>query len=608
MSFARGYRRWLVADVACQWVAMLANVAAVFALCAVVARVEETGAVDLPCLAATAGVFAGALVARFACSCAASACVQRVCAGVKAALRDRLFTKLLELGPSYAQGFSTSEVVQVASEGVDQLEMYFGRYLPQLFYAVLAPFTLFAVLETVNLPAALVLLVCVPLIPVCIMVVQKIAGRLFKRYWGSYTELGDIFLEDVQGMTTLKINGADGFFQQKMNEAAERFRVATMNVLRMQLNSIIVMDLVAYGGAAAGMVVAGCQLAAGHVGFAGALAVVLLAAEFFIPMRTLGSYFHVAMNGMSASKKIFALLDTPTPAAGTAHLPAGPLGVAFEGVTFAYAGEKGDGAGGKAEVEKGGEAGRRVLDGFTLEAPAGSLTGIVGLSGCGKSTAVNLLVHRMRGYGGHILVGGVELSDVPTAELLGRVTLVGNASYLFAGTVEDNLRMARPDATEAQMRAALEQVRIWDFFAAAEGLRTRLAERAANLSGGQRQRLALARALLHDADVYVFDEATSNIDAESEAVVMEVVGRLARTKTVLLISHRLACVRGADAVALVEGGRVAELGTHDQLVACGGAYARMWAEQRALEEYGRPAAAGQAGTGGSSESAGEARA
>lgn len=570
LSLARGHARWLAANVACQWAAMLANVGAVLSLCWVAGRLSSGLAVGWRELGLAAAAFGLALAARFACSVLASMAAERVCAGVKEDLRERVMAKLLELGPSYtAQGFSTSEVVQVASEGVDQLEAFFGRYLPQLFYAVLAPLTLFSVLAPVDLPSAAVLLVCVPLIPVCIALVQTIAGRLFKRYWGSYTELGDIFLEDVQGMTTLKINQADGFYQRKMNEAAERFRVATMNVLRMQLNSIIVMDLVAYGGAAVGMVVAASRLASGAVGFAGALAVVLLAAEFFIPMRTLGSYFHVAMNGMAASKKLFAILDAPAPEQGSAHLPEGPLEVEFRGVTFAYPGAE-----------------KPVLDGLDLAARPGGMTGLVGLSGSGKSTAAGLLAQRLRGYGGHILVGGVELSEVPASELLARVTLVDSDSYLFAGTVADNLRMADPAATPERMRAALEAASVWGFFEAAQGLDTRIEERASNLSGGQRQRLALARALLHGGDVFVFDEATSNIDAESEAAVMETVARLARERTVVVISHRLANVAPARDIVLLEGGRVAEEGTHEELVALGGSYARIYAEQRELESYG----------------------
>lgn len=568
LSFARGLRRWLALNVAAQWVAMLANVAAISSLGWALACLQ-VGQMAVRDLALVGGAFAGALAVRFACSCVAARASHRVCAGVKVKMRDAVYGKLLELGPSYTQDFSTSEVVQVASEGVDQLEMFFGKYLPQLFYSLLAPLTLFAVVAPINLVSAVVLLVCVPLIPICIMAVQKVAGKLFKRYWGTYTELGDIFLEDVQGMTMLKINRADGYYQRKMNEAAERFRVVTMRVLTMQLNSIIVMDLIAYGGAAAGIAVATWQLAAGELGFAGALVIVLLAAEFFIPMRTLGSFFHVAMNGMSASKKIFAILDAPVPPRGTARLPQGPLDVVFEDVGFAY-----------------GE-GRPVLAGLDLAAPSGGFTGIVGLSGCGKSTAVNLLVHRMRGYAGSIRLGGVELRDVDTAELLARVTLVGNASYLFAGSVADNLRMADPAATEDAMRAVLAQVRILDFFDAHEGLETRVEERGSNLSGGQRQRLALARALLRKSDVYLFDEATSNIDAESEEVIMDVVHELAREHTVLLISHRLSCVAGASTIALMEGGRVAESGTHAELLERGGSYARIFNEQHGLETYGR---------------------
>lgn len=594
LSFATGLRRWLVLNVAAQWFAMLANVAAVFSLGWVLARLQgatggtgASGSVGAHELLVVAGVFVVALVVRFACGFVAARASHRVCCGVKAKMRDAVYGKLLELGPSYTQDFSTSEVVQVASEGVDQLEMFFGKYLPQLFYSVLAPLTLFAVVAPINMTCAVVLLVCVPLIPVCIMAVQRIAGRLFKHYWGSYTELGDIFLEDVQGMTTLKINGADEHYQRKMNEAAERFRVITMRVLLMQLNSIIVMDLIAYGGAVVGIIVAASQLASGALGLAGALVIVLLAAEFFIPMRTLGSFFHVAMNGMSASKKIFALLDALTPAPGTARLPEGPLDVVFDGVGFAYGQGAKRAADSQGADDRGAEPARQVLTGLDLVVPAGGFVGLVGLSGCGKSTAVNLLVHRMRAYTGSIRLGGVELRDVDTAELLSRVTLVGNASYLFAGTVADNLRMADPAADERAMRSSLERVRILDFFEAHGGLSARIEERGSNLSGGQRQRLALARALLRDSDVYLFDEATSNIDAESERIIMEVVRELARTHTVLLISHRLSCVRDADAIAYMEGGRVVELGTHEDLVARGGAYARIFSEQHELETYGQ---------------------
>ncbi len=594
LSFATRLRRWLVLNVAAQWFAMLANVAAVFSLGWALARLQgatggagASGSVGARELLVVAGVFAVALAVRFACGFVAARASHRVCCGVKAKMRDAVYGKLLELGPSYTQDFSTSEIVQVASEGVDQLEMFFGKYLPQLFYSVLAPLTLFAVVAPINMTCAVVLLVCVPLIPVCIMAVQRIAGRLFKHYWGSYTELGDIFLEDVQGMTTLKINGADEHYQRKMNEAAERFRVITMRVLLMQLNSIIVMDLIAYGGAAVGIIVAASQLASGALGLAGALVIVLLAAEFFIPMRTLGSFFHVAMNGMSASKKIFALLDAPTPAPGTAHLPEGPLDVVFDGVGFAYGQGAKRAADSQGADDRGAEPARQVLTGLDLVVPAGGFVGLVGLSGCGKSTAVNLLVHRMRAYTGSIRLGGVELRDVDTAELLSCVTLVGNASYLFAGTVADNLRMADPAADERAMRSSLERVRILDFFEAHGGLSARIEERGSNLSGGQRQRLALARALLRDSDVYLFDEATSNIDAESERIIMEVVRELARTHTVLLISHRLSCVRDADAIAYMEGGRVVELGTHEDLVARGGAYARIFSEQHELETYGQ---------------------
>ena len=466
---------------------------------------------------------------------------------VKRTLRERLYRKLLALGPSYQEQVNTSEVVQVAVEGIDQLETYFGSYLPQFFYAMLAPVTLFAVLAPVSFPAAVVLFLCVPLIPLSIVAVQRWAKKLLSKYWGQYTALGDTFLEDLQGLTTLKIYQADGYKQEQMDQQAERFRKITMKVLTMQLNSITIMDLVAYGGAALGILLAVSQFRAGAVDLAGCLLIIVLAADFFLPMRLLGSFFHIAMNGMAASEKMFRILDLPVPAAGDQPFPA-DCSIRCEEVGFSY------------------DPGREVLAGVSLACPAGGFTALVGESGCGKSTLAALLTGRNRGYTGSITVGGVELSRLDAAGLLENVTYISHQSYLFKGTVEENLRLARPNATEEELWQALEQVNLAAFLRGEQGLSTQLLEGASNLSGGQRQRLALARGLLRRSPVYLFDEATSNIDVESENDIMAVIRQLAKERTVLLISHRLANVVDAQQIYVLEHGAVAERGTHQQLL------------------------------------------
>ena len=521
----------------------------------------------------TAAVALLAVAVRALCASGASWASSRASRSVKRRLRPLIYEKLLRLGPSYREHALTSEVVQVSVEGVDQLETYFGSYLPQLFYALLAPLTLFAVLAPVSLAAAVVLLVCVPLIPVAIAAVQTWAKRLLSKYWGSYTALGDTFLENLQGLTTLKVYGADEMKQQEMNERAEEFRRITMRVLVMQLNSIAIMDVVAYGGAAAGIAVGLLQLRSGAVDLVGCLMITLLAADYFLPMRQLGSFFHIAMNGMAASDKIFRLLDAEEPVAGTEPFPA-RLDIRAAGLGFAYQGEDGP---------------RPALCDVDLVVPGGSLTAVVGASGCGKSTLAAVLMGRNRGYTGSLSVGGVELSEIDAADLMRHVTYVGHQSYLFRGTVRENLLAAKPGATDDELWEALERTRLAGFLRAGQGLETRLAEQASNLSGGQRQRLALARALLHDARVYIFDEAASNVDVESEDAIMAAITELARARadrTVLLISHRLASVVGADQIVVLADGAVAESGTHDELVARGGTYAALWGAQQELESLG----------------------
>ncbi len=558
-------RKYVTGNVALQWLSLLANMAMMTAITAflVCLALGKSGRLGL-----TAAVAAGAVVLRFACTVGASRMSYLSSKAVKHTLRELIYRKLLRLGASYRQSASTAEVVQVAVEGVDQLETYFGAYLPQFFYAMLAPLTLFAYLCTVNVPSAVVLLVCVPLIPIAIAAVQTWAKKLLARYWGQYTALGDTFLENLQGLTTLKIYQSDSFKQEEMNREAESFRRITMKVLTMQLNSITIMDLIAYGGAALGVVLSVTQYRAGRVDLAGCLLIILLSADFFIPMRQLGSFFHIAMNGMAASEKIFRLLDLPDPERGTAPFPK-DCSITCTSLGFAY------------------EPDHPILHGIELAVPKGGFTAIVGESGCGKSTITGLLLGRKRGYSGSIQIGGVELADIAEANLMESITYISHQSYLFKGTVRENLRMGRPDAADEELWAALEKVKLDGFLRQENRLDTLLTEQGANLSGGQRQRLALARALLHDSPVYIFDEATSNIDVESENDIMAGIRALAGTKTVLLISHRLANVADADRIYVMGQGCVAEHGTHQELLEKRGAYAALWEAQQSLENYSR---------------------
>lgn len=491
---------------------------------------------------------------------------------VKQILREKIYGKLLKLGAAYRESVATSEVVQMAAEGVEQLETYFGRYLSQLFYSLLAPVTLFCILAFIDLKVSVVLLICVPLIPISIVAVQKFAKKLLHKYWGIYAELGDSFLENLQGLTTLKIYQADEKKAKEMDEESQKFRQITMKVLTMQLNSTSVMDIIAYGGAAVGMIVTLSEFGKGNVGLGGALMIILLASEFFIPLRLLGSFFHIAMNGMAVSDKIFALLDLPEPEEKEEELEDGEIPICLEGVQFAY------------------EKERVILKDVFMEFPPEGFTSIVGVSGCGKSTIAGILMGRNKGYEGSITIQGKELQEISEKSLMEHMTLVSHNSYLFKGTVKDNLLMGKADATEEEMYAVLEKVNLLGFLQTQQGLDTEIREKGSNFSGGQCQRLALARALLHDTPIYIFDEATSNIDMESEEMIMQVIQELAKTRTVLLISHRLANVVESDRIYMLEQGCVVQTGTHQELMTAGGAYERLYRYQTELESYGKAVA------------------
>ena len=561
-------KKYIAGNVILQWCSLTANIALMLSISRMLAELFR-GSASVQLFTVTGIVVILALAVRFFCSIGAAKMGYFSSKAVKKSLREKIYQKLLRLGSSYNEQVKTSEVVQVAVEGVDQLETYFGAYLPQFFYAMLAPLTLFIVLCFVNVAAAVVLLICVPLIPVAIAAVQTWAKKLLSKYWGQYTELGDTFLENLQGLTTLKIYQADAFKQQEMNEQAEKFRKITMKVLTMQLNSITIMDLIAYGGAALDVIMAVTQYQSGGVSLEGCLLIILLAADFFIPMRQLGSFFHIAMNGMAASDKIFRLLDLEeTKPEITESFPSGHT-IRCSGLSFSY------------------EPDREILHSVDLTFPQGSFTALVGESGCGKSTLASILMGRNKGYTGSVSVGGVPLSSIQEESLLRNITYISHQSYLFKGTVRENLLMGKPGASDEELWAVLSRVNLAEFLKAEQGLDTRLLEKASNLSGGQCQRLALARALLHDSPVYIFDEATSNIDVESENDIMREIHELAKSKTVILVSHRLANVVGADHIYVLDHGIVAESGSHEELLAHHGLYERLWSAQQTLEQFGK---------------------
>lgn len=554
-------------NVAAQWTALICNIAIIFTLGGLLGLLYR-GHLETSAMLYAAGFMSICVICKAVCTKTAAKESYLASKSVKKKLRELIFKKLLSLGGRYTEKATTAEILQASVEGVEQLETYFGAYLPQFFYSLLAPLTLFAALSVISVKSAVILLICVPLIPVSIMLVQKFAKKLLAKYWGQYTKMGDSFLENLQGLTTLKVYQADQYKHQKMNEEAEKFRKITMKVLTMQLNSITVMDLVAYGGAALGVIMAVTEFQGGSVSIAGCFIIIMLAADFFLPLRALGSYFHVAMNGMAASDRIFALLDLEEKEEKGLEIGENKQ-IVIKNLSFSYDGT------------------RRILRDINMDFPERSLTAIVGESGSGKSTVASLLMGMRQSFDGEVCIGGMDIRTLSDKSIMENIMLISLSSYIFKGTVRDNLSMGSAEADDEVLWSVLEKVNLKDFISHEGGLEMELTEQGGNLSGGQRQRLALARALLHDSGIYIFDEATSNIDIESETDIMAVLAELAKRKTVILISHRLANVTAADQIYVMDAGSVIELGGHEVLLRKGGKYASLWNTQTALENFER---------------------
>ena len=565
-------KKYIVGNIILQWLELALNTVMIITVAKTISKLyyKEWTMSDLtlPII-----VILATLVVRFFTAQGATRMSYLASKTVKQKLRELIYGKLLKLGSKYREQVTTAELVQESVEGVDQLESYFGLYVPQFFYAFIAPITLFFLFGFGGSWAtATILLVCVPLIPGAIMMVQKIAKKLLSKYWGQYAQLGSTFLENLQGMTTLKTYQADEFKNEQMNEESEHFRFVTMKVLTMQLNSIIIMDFFAYGGAALGILMATRAFVKGNLALANCIFMILLSAEFFLPMRRLGSYFHVAMNGMAASDKIFKFLKLDEPADRIGIVE--DIGeISLNDVRFSY------------------DESREILHGISMKIPEKSFVGIVGESGCGKSTVASLLMERNTPTSSTLTLNGRDMSEIAEDDLMENFTYISHAPYFFKGTVRENLLLGVPcfAAEDSVLWEVLDRCNLSAFLKAENGLDTVLLENAGNLSGGQRQRLALARAILHDSPVYIFDEATSNIDVESEEVILSEIRKLAKNKTIIMISHRLANVVDADRIYCFESGNIAESGTHEELLKKGGTYAKLWRTQAELESYGKEA-------------------
>lgn len=568
LSICDSSKKWIGLTVLMNWISIICNIALILFIGTTVDKLMN-GNLNLNVVSTSLFIIA-MLSIRFVANFMSTKFSLHSSSEVKKTLRSTIYEKLLSLGVNYTDAISTSSTVQIAVDGVEQLEIYFGRFMPQLFYSLLAPLTLFAVMNFISFKTAIVLLICVPLIPMTIMAVMKIAKKLLSKYWGVYTDLGDSFLENLQGLTTLKIFDIDEDKNKEMNDNAEHFRKITMKVLSMQLNSITIMDLIAFGGSAIGILIAIAEFRAGLLTAGQVLIIILLSAEFFIPMRLLGSFFHVAMNGISASERMFKLLDTEVEEikdldeAKLTNL--NNINIELKNVDFSYDKE------------------RKVLENINIEMKNNKMIALVGESGCGKSTITNLLLKQNKVDSGEILLNGINLNEIPFDVLTKKVGFINHSAYIFNGSIEDNIRMGKNDASYDEIYDALKKANLYEFvMSLPEKLNTNVGEGGSLLSGGQKQRLALARTIITDPEIYIFDEATSNIDVESEEKVWESIYKLSKNKTVIVISHRLANVKNADAIYVLDKGHIVEHGKHKELMMTKNKYYELVTHQQNLE-------------------------
>ena len=572
LSICDSSKKWIGLTVLMNWISIICNIALILFIGTTVDKLMN-GNLNLNVISTSLFIIA-MLSIRFVANFMSTKFSLHSSSEVKKTLRSTIYEKLLSLGVNYTDAISTSSTVQIAVDGVEQLEIYFGRFMPQLFYSLLAPLTLFAVMSFISFKTAIVLLICVPLIPMTIMAVMKIAKKLLSKYWGVYTDLGDSFLENLQGLTTLKIFDIDEDKNKEMNDNAEHFRKITMKVLSMQLNSITIMDLIAFGGSAIGILIAIAEFRAGLLTAGQVLIIILLSAEFFIPMRLLGSFFHVAMNGISASERMFKLLDTEVEQikvldeAKLANL--NNINIELRNVDFSYDKE------------------RKVLENINIEMKNNKMIALVGESGCGKSTITNLLLKQNKVDSGEILLNGINLNEIPFDVLTKKVGFINHSAYIFNGSIEDNIRMGKNDASYDEIYDALKKANLYEFvMSLPEKLNTNVGEGGSLLSGGQKQRLALARTIITDPEIYIFDEATSNIDVESEEKVWESIYKLSKNKTVIVISHRLANVKNAHAIYVLDKGHIVEHGKHKELMMTKNKYYELVTHQQNLENIYR---------------------
>ena len=572
LSICDSSKKWIGLTVLMNWISIICNIALILFIGTTVDKLMN-GNLNLNVISTSLFIIA-MLSIRFVANFMSTKFSLHSSSEVKKTLRSTIYEKLLSLGVNYTDAISTSSTVQIAVDGVEQLEIYFGRFMPQLFYSLLAPLTLFAVMSFISFKTAIVLLICVPLIPMTIMAVMKIAKKLLSKYWGVYTDLGDSFLENLQGLTTLKIFDIDEDKNKEMNDNAEHFRKITMKVLSMQLNSITIMDLIAFGGSAIGILIAIAEFRAGLLTAGQVLIIILLSAEFFIPMRLLGSFFHVAMNGISASERMFKLLDTEVEEikdldeAKLTNL--NNINIELRNVDFSYDKE------------------RKVLENINIEMKNNKMISLVGESGCGKSTITNLLLKQNKVDSGEILLNGINLNEIPFDVLTKKVGFINHSAYIFNGSIEDNIRMGKNDASYDEIYDALKKANLYEFvMSLPEKLNTNVGEGGSLLSGGQKQRLALARTIITDPEIYIFDEATSNIDVESEEKVWESIYKLSKNKTVIVISHRLANVKNADAIYVLDKGHIVEHGKHKELMMTKNKYYELVTHQQNLENIYR---------------------